>query len=252
VKLTKKEIIRGFQANVNEQINRAWAIEKKLKRKKVFDEEIRIDAGSTQGVVARKGNKLFVILAGSDGLEKENADWVGRKGNFNALGALLPVKMSPITKKIKTKAKVHAGNLAAWKEVKKNIIKAIDRFKNIGEIIFVSHSKGGSISEIGAENIGWLYLGKIFVKLVSECGNKTGNKAFLYLLLQHTVECIKISARKDPVPFVPPFWFAQLPNHIILERTDITGIKKFFWNFLPFATSSHYPDLVTKLAKEQL
>ena len=263
--MNKKEIIRCLQACLNECADHQWYQKRKNKVVKVFDDTFRFDKGTTQGhigIIGKPEKTAYVVFEGSKD-EQGNADWCGATGNFNFLKVAPYADNCEITKKIKTKIKVHRGNLNAYKTVKDNIFKIL--FDIQPSIVYgTGHSKGCSLAELFCENIGFhvhknnkfkLYKKILSITYVGSAGNRTGNQAFINSLLENINEHIKLWVGEDPVPKVPwpIFGYRHPPNCKRLNNTEaifpltlLRFINPIGWPF------DHYPDLILKMAKKQL
>jgi len=238
-KRQKEIIIEAIQACINLSKGKKWFKERKCKFKKIFDKIENLSKGTVQvflGTKKTEKRSCWIIFEGSSSEEPNNADW---HHNF---------KFKLITKKIKTKIKVHTGLLQYYRMVKKGILKAVKEF----DIVYIiGHSQGGGLATLGAENIKFHYPTKEII-CVPISSLRVGNNHFVKAYNKKVLQSYRIWYGDDTVTRVPPYLFGY--RHV----NQGIHLKKNYWlpwNWLTFIFSwplDHFPDLVLTAAKKQL
>lgn len=201
-----------------------WHSEKKIKMFNSFQKVLSYSIKITQFNVGFIDDKMFFLFRGSD----EHGDWFGKKGNFNCQ-LVQRDDEQPLTKKIKTDAKVHAGGYLAWLDVHDTIKGLIMEYRpNL--VYFGGHSRGNFMAGFGAENMAYHFpMAKIYYMAMSS--PRIGNAAFIKTL-EAKVECFHYFIVGDIVPMTPFFCFGF--RHITHEK----GFFKLTW---PPIAGPHYP-----------
>jgi hypothetical protein len=227
---SKKELLWSCKAVIDDYKESDWYKRYKPKWYGVLKDGVRFNWNLTQGSYNVKNNILTIIIRGSN----ELGDWFGSQGNFNFHLTDWRTEKIPLTTKIETKAKVAIGWKRAWKDIKPFVFGLIDQHKP-KKIQFITHSRGGPIGQIGAENVAFKYP-DVKVKGIYFSSPTAGNK---YFAQAHDakVEGIMIYINGDVVCAVPPGF---------LGFQQISNVKGFWsWGWPPIV----YPHLPTTLLK---
>ncbi len=242
MKLNKKWLEKLGQAALNEYVDEPWFKDHKcIYDPNIFSNREKFYFGIDEGTFYTFNDTAIVSTRGT----KNFAGW---KSNF---------KFTLITDKIETKAKVEEGFRDGWKSIRPYVYEKTRDFK---KIIFIGHSRGSSISTIGAENLSFDFPEKD-ITLFALSSPMAGNAEFVQLVDARIPDIYRIWYGTDPVVKVPPWclgyrhvhggiwlhgnnllpWY--WPGLAISAVGDITGLP-FGWPW------SHYPDRVLQAIKD--
>lgn len=244
MKLNKDFLLRIGQAALNEYVEEKWFAEHKcIYNENIFSNREKFYFGIDEGTFYTFNDIAIISTRGT----KNFAGW---KSNF---------KFTLITDKIATKAKVEEGFRDGWKSIKSYVYEKTNNFK---KIILIGHSRGSSISTIGAENLAFDFPEKE-ITLCALSSPMAGNDEFVKLADKRISDIYRIWVGTDPIVKTPPWclgyrhvrggiwlhdnnflpWY--WPGLFFSAIGDITGIP-LGWPL------SHYPDKVLKYINDKL